>query len=362
MITPMKIALLLSATLTLASYASAQSPVTAVAGNNLTQVNKTVTNAPSPAKPPSKPGPPSKKPSPGLAPAKPVVQSSNNNQLQSANSNSNANGNTNTNKAAGGAGGSGSGIGIAAGGTGGKSSAANNGSTTGTNSVDLSDHSVSNTNVHELFIPPVVPPTPPSSLAVGNVVVETSACGPLQRVVKTPVDGVFYGLFKNSKTPLGFTEELAPYVDEHGDVQEYKKVLADDGYTLYGHQVTQYTAILGVSAGRSSAVGGGAGSGSWGQAGLGTTSSNQRLITNLILRSCEIGTIKFQPVETSKVETTPQFQLDASPAWEPANTPYYVPDGAIVTVNPVVPTVHKAVRSHHKPKHHDPACVTLSVR
>jgi hypothetical protein len=366
----MKIALLLSATLALASYASAQSPVTAVAGNNQIQVNKPVTNAPSQAKPPSKPAPPPvKKPSPAPtpAPAKPStsLSSSNSNQNQSANSNANANGNTNTNTAAGGKGGSSTSIaagGSASGGNAKGGSASSGSDANGTNSVDASDHAVSNTNVHELFIPPVVPPTPPSSLAVGNVVVETSACGPLQRVIKEPVNGTFYGLFKNSKTPLGFTEELAPYVDQNGDVQEYKKVLNDDGYVLFGHQVTTYTAILGVSAARSSAVGGGAGSGAWGQAGLGTTSSNQRLVTNIILRSCEIGTVR-REIETAKAEPLP----DATVTY--GGVPTYgtqYPTGSItLTGDPAVifpPTPRKAVRSHRKPKHHDPACVTLSVR
>jgi hypothetical protein len=283
-----------------------------------------------------------------------VIQSSNNNQLQSANSNANANGNSNQNKAAGGAGGSGSGIGIAAGGNAKGGSASSGSDANGTNSVDASDHAVSNTNVHELFIPTVVPPTPASSLAVGNISGETLNCGPLERVIKTPVTGSFYGLVKKSKVDLGFTEELAPYLDDNGVEIQYKAVLNPDGSTSYfGHQVILSTAILGTSGARSIAGGGGAGSGGWAQGGLGSSSSNQQLVTTILLRSCEAS--RTQPVVVSEVQSDPiptQTQIDTG-IWAA------VPSD---TVNPVVPTVHKAVRSHRKPKHHDPACVTLSVR
>jgi hypothetical protein len=265
--------------------------------------------------------------------------------------------NTATNTAKGGAGGTGSGVGIAAGGAGGKSAASNSGSTTGTNAVDASDHSVSNTNVHELFIPTVVPPTPASTLGVGNIEGETSACGPLQRVIKTPVNGSFYGLIKKSKVDLGFTEELAPYLDPNGVEIQYKEVLNPDGSTsYYGHQVIAHTAILGTSGARSIAGGGGAGSGGWAQGGLGSSSSNQQLVTTILLRSCEAERVRPEPIQTSYVPSVPQTQIDTGTPWAP------VPDGTLITVNPVVPTVTKPVRSHRKPKHHDPACVTLSVR
>lgn len=157
--------------------------------------------------------------------------------------------------------------------------------------VDAADNS--STSYKAVFIPPVVPPTPPSSLAVGNIVKETSACGPLQSVVKEPVQGTFFGLLLNSRIDQGYTEELAPYRDENGQVVEYRREPLPDGsgYRLFGHQVTQYTAIVGVSGARNIAVGAGGSGGGWGQGGLGTSSANQQMVTTVQLRSCEIGTV-----------------------------------------------------------------------
>lgn len=122
---------------------------------------------------------------------------------------------------------------------------------------------------------------------------ETSACGPLQSVIKRPVEGTFFGLVLNSKTEQGFTEELTPYLNKDGEIQEYLQIpLADgSGYKLFGHQVTQYSAIIGISGARNIAIGTGGSQGSWGQGGLGTSSSNQQLVTTIELRLCEVGTV-----------------------------------------------------------------------
>ena len=156
--------------------------------------------------------------------------------------------------------------------------------------VDASDHAV--TSYKTIFIPPVVPATPPSSLAVGNIVKETSACGPLQAVIREPVEGTFFGLVLNSKVNQGYTEELAPFRDESGKIVEYRREALPNGsgYVLFGHQVTQYTAIVGVSGARNIAVGAGGSGGGWGQGGLGTSSANQQMVTKIELRSCEVGT------------------------------------------------------------------------
>ena len=172
--------------------------------------------------------------------------------------------------------------------TGGSSSATN---------IDASNRSVSNNNERWTFIPPVVPPTPPSSLAVGNVVSETSACGPLQRVVREPIEGRFFGLVTNSHVQQGFNERLEPYFDEHGVRQDYRRVPLEDGsgYRLFGHQVTQHTTIVGISGTRNLALGGGGGGGGWGQAGAGSSSAMQQMVTSIQLRECEIGSYVTRP-------------------------------------------------------------------
>ncbi len=154
--------------------------------------------------------------------------------------------------------------------------------------VDASNHSISNERV--IFIPPVVPATPPSSLAIGNIVKDTGACGPLQRVLREPVQGTFFGLVKNARVQQGYTEYLMPYVDEHGAPQAYHSVpLANGGYRLFGHQVTQYTTVIGVSGVRNIAFGGGGNGGAWGQGGMGTSGSMQQMVTTIQLRDCEVG-------------------------------------------------------------------------
>ncbi|RQO45186.1 hypothetical protein DBV14_24020 [Variovorax sp. KBW07] len=158
--------------------------------------------------------------------------------------------------------------------------------------VDAADRSVtSNSYVSKtIFVPAIVPPTPPSSLAVGNIVKETSACGPLQHVVKRPVAGTFIGLFSESKVDQGYTDELESYVGPNGEVEEYmQRPAPGGGYVLLGHQVSMYTAIIGVSGARNLALGGGGSQGSWGQGGTGTSSANQQLVTTIQLRLCEVG-------------------------------------------------------------------------
>lgn len=175
-------------------------------------------------------------------------------------------------------------------------SAANTNSTgASTSTVDASNHSLSNEKL--IFIPAIIPPTPPSTLAVGNIIKETGACGPLQTLVREPVEGSFFGLIKNSRVRQGYTEHLAPFVDEHGVRQDYRRVPLDDamGYRLFGHQVTQYTTIVGVSGSRNIAIGGGGGNGAWGQGGAGASGSMQQMVTTIQLRECEVGSVLRTP-------------------------------------------------------------------
>lgn len=138
----------------------------------------------------------------------------------------------------------------------------------------------------------MVPLTPPSSLAVGNIVKDTGACGPLQRIVREPVAGTYFGWFRNRRMEQGFTEHLEPVIDQRGVRQDYRHEPLEGGrgYRIFGHQVTLYTTVVGVSAARNFAVGGGGSSGAWGQAGGGTSSSMQQMVTTIQLRECELGT------------------------------------------------------------------------
>ncbi|WP_448581343.1 hypothetical protein [Thermaurantiacus sp.] len=141
---------------------------------------------------------------------------------------------------------------------------------------------------------------------MGNIIKETGNCGPLQRVVREPIVGMFFGLIGHRKMPQGHTERLEPYVDERGMRVEYRKVMMEDGigYRLFGHQVTQYTTIVGVAGARNIALGGGGSGGGWGQAGGGASSSMQQMVTTIQLRECEIGSY-VPPPRTVYVEPKP---------------------------------------------------------
>lgn len=111
------------------------------------------------------------------------------------------------------------------------------------------------------------------------------------------MDSTFFGLIGNSKVRQGYTERLVPYVDERGVQQDYRRVPLEDGtgYRLFGHQVTQFTTIIGVNGARNFAIGGGGGGGGWGQAGGGSSSAMQQMVTTIQLRECEIGSFVTQP-------------------------------------------------------------------
>lgn len=98
-------------------------------------------------------------------------------------------------------------------------------------------------------------------------------------------------MLKNSRVSQGYTDHLEPYVDNRGFEQQYRRVPLEDGpgYRLFGHQVTQYTAVIGVSGVRNIALGGGGSGGSWGQGGAGVSGSMQQMVTTIELRECEVG-------------------------------------------------------------------------
>lgn len=146
-----------------------------------------------------------------------------------------------------------------------------------------------------IFIPPIVPPTPPSQLAVGNIVKETTACGPLQTVVKTPINGVALGFFTDSEVKQGFTYDLQDYKDANGNLITYSELpLADgSGYRMIGHQAIIFGAIIGTSNAKNISLGGGGSGGGWGQGGGGNSGAIQQLVTNIQLRACDLGTVKF---------------------------------------------------------------------
>lgn len=165
---------------------------------------------------------------------------------------------------------------------------AETGSNTSTTNVDAADRSTTNYRSVALVLPSVGV-TDPSTVAVGNIIKETMACGVLQSVQRDTVKGTYLGLFKRSQIDLGTDDSLVPFTNETGEEVYYKRVLGSDGkYRLMGHQPIIYTTVLSVSGARNLSLGGGGSQQEWGQAGVGASSAMNRLVSKIQLRSCEM--------------------------------------------------------------------------
>lgn len=167
-------------------------------------------------------------------------------------------------------------------------SSAETGSNSSVTNVDAADRSTTNYRSVALVLPSVGV-TAPSTVAVGNIIKETMACGVLQSVQRDTVKGTYLGLFKRSQIDLGTDDSLVPFTNETGEEVYYKRVLGSDGkYRLMGHQPIIYTTVLSVSGARNLSLGGGGSQQEWGQAGVGASSAMNRLVSKIQLRSCEM--------------------------------------------------------------------------
>ena len=163
---------------------------------------------------------------------------------------------------------------------------AETGSNTSVTNVDAADRSTTDYRSVALVLPSVGV-TAPSTVAVGNIIKETMACGVLQSVQRDTVKGTYLGLFKRSQIDLGTDDSLVPFTNETGEEVYYKRVLGSDGkYRLMGHQPIIYTTVMSVSGARNLSLGGGGSQQEWGQAGVGASSAMNRLVSKIQLRSC----------------------------------------------------------------------------
>lgn len=177
---------------------------------------------------------------------------------------------------------------------------AETGSNTSVTNVDAADRSTTDYRSVALVLPSVGV-TAPSTVAVGNMIKETMACGVLQSVQRDPVKGTYMGLFKRSQIDLGTDDSLVPFTNETGEEVYYKRVLGSDGkYRLMGHQPIIYTTVLSVSGARNLSLGGGGSQQEWGQAGVGASSAMNRLVSKIQLRSCEMAVEQVPTVASIK--------------------------------------------------------------
>ncbi|MEX3556275.1 MAG: hypothetical protein VB131_06855 [Burkholderia gladioli] len=173
----------------------------------------------------------------------------------------------------------------------GSKSGAQNGQNIGTGNTSVQANTTS--SYKAIYIPPVVPPTPASQLAVGNIVKETLACGPIVRKRSMPVKGTYFGLFLNSQIEQGHDDLIEPLLDKNGN-ETYRDVPISDergtGFHRYGSQVVMFTAIVGLAGARNIAIGGGGSEGAWGQGGGGSSGSIQQMVTTVQIVPCDMGT------------------------------------------------------------------------
>lgn len=161
-------------------------------------------------------------------------------------------------------------------------------------------------DARSIFIPTVVPMTPPSMVPSASISPMFSKCGPLQRVVSTKVNGTEIGWVWNSSIEQGYTGELGEYLDENGNPQMYD--LRPDprgGRIVRGHEVYMGMTVVSIANGKSIAIGGGGSGGNWGQGGGGSSGSNQQPVMTINLRSCEIGRILPPPPPTAPKTDAP---------------------------------------------------------
>jgi hypothetical protein len=178
-----------------------------------------------------------------------------------------------------------------------QSTANQNGQNIGTGNTTVNANTTS--SYKAIYIPPVVPPTPASQLAVGNIVKETLACGPLMKKSERRVQGTYFGLILNSKFDQGHDDQIEPVLDANGNEMYQDVPLTNDargeGYHRYGSQVVMFTAVIGLAGARNIAVGAGGSEGGWGQGGMGGSGSIQQMVTTVQIVPCDLGTFITKP-------------------------------------------------------------------
>jgi hypothetical protein len=160
------------------------------------------------------------------------------------------------------------------------SSADNSGGNSSTN-VDASDRSTS-VNKSSVLVIPEQPAVPMSVSPATNIAVTADPqCGPYQRVISTPVYGLFFGITHTAKKQIDHDDTLADPTPDALNSQ-------------WGGRAIYSTVVVNLAGARSISLGGGGSSG-WGQGNTGTSSSMTAQVTHIQMRVCRLITER-QPV------------------------------------------------------------------
>lgn len=137
---------------------------------------------------------------------------------------------------------------------------------------------------------PVIHGQTAAPLAGASLVVMPMSCGPRVRVVREPVIGKRFGIWGGqSDVEQGYTEYV---VSEDEPFRRH-------GSQLFGHEVMQYTAVLGTSTSGSFSLGGAGRHGDAAQGGGAAGGQMQQMVSHFTVRDCVMA------VETPPVAPPP---------------------------------------------------------
>lgn len=169
--------------------------------------------------------------------------------------------------------------------------------TDNTTRVDASDRSSTSYEAKTTVWAPVIHGQAAPALAAANLVVLPGVCGPRVWVERVPVVGKRFGVWGGqSDVEQGYDEAIRPEAEP----------FVQRGAYLIGHQVTQFTAVIGTSSAGSFSLGGYGKNGDGAQGGGAASGQLQQIVSKVQVREC----VMAQP----KIEIAIPFIERAAPA------------------------------------------------
>lgn len=149
--------------------------------------------------------------------------------------------------------------------------------TDNTTRVDASDRSSTSYEAKTTVWAPVVHGAAAAALAAANLVMLPGVCGPRVWVERVPVVGKRFGVWGGqSDVEQGYDDMIRPEAEP----------FVQRGAYLIGHQVTQFTAVVGTSSAGSFSLGGYGKNGDGAQGGGAASGQLQQIIAKVQVREC----------------------------------------------------------------------------
>lgn len=153
--------------------------------------------------------------------------------------------------------------------------------TDNTTRVDASDRSSTSYEAKTTVWAPVIHGAAAPALAAANLVMLPGVCGPRVWVERVPVVGKRFGVWGGqSDVEQGYDDMIRPEAEP----------FVQRGAYLIGHQVTQFTAVVGTSSAGSFSLGGYGKNGDGAQGGGAASGQLQQIIAKVQVRECVMAT------------------------------------------------------------------------